>query len=609
MCGIFGYTGFKECTSILFKGLKSLEYRGYDSWGFSFPENGHLVAVKKAGKISEAKNLIDSLPRKIFTGIAHTRWATHGFPNDVNAHPHFDCKMNIAVAHNGIIENHAELKKELQKKGHIFISETDTEVIPHLLEEYYEKDMLYTIKKVMLKLIGAFGLAILSTDEPNVLYGARRGSPLIVGIGSQEMFLSSDVNALIPYTRKVIYLDEDEVVKLTPTSFEISSSEEEKMHKEIYTVPFDVTLLEKGGFPHFMLKEIFEQPNSLHNAFRGRLDYERATSKLGGLELTQSEILSIRNIKLLGCGTSWHAALVGKCLFEELARIPAEVDYSSEFRYRDPILSSDTLVIALSQSGETADTLAAAREAKERKAQVLGICNVVGSSIARECGRGVYLHAGPEIGVASTKAFTSQLVVLTLVAILFARTRGVMSRREGLIALNAIEALPCLAKRVLKKAEQIEKVADLFYRYSNFLYIGRGYQFPIALEGALKLKEISYVHAEGIPAAELKHGPIALIDENMPTVVLATESHILEKVKSNVAEIKARKGKIISIVTEANQEMDDLSDFKFSVSPTPYFLAPILSVIPLQMLAYHIANLRGCDVDKPRNLAKSVTVE
>jgi len=583
MCGIVGYTGSRECSEILLKGLKCLEYRGYDSWGFSFLKDGELVTIKKAGKISEAENFINSFPRNSFTGIAHTRWATHGVPTDINAHPHLDCKMKIAVVHNGIIENYLELKKKLQKKGHKFRSDTDTEVIAHLLEDCYEGDLGYAIKKVMLMLVGAFGLGIIRSDEQNTLYGARRGSPLIVGVGEKEMFLSSDVNALAGYTRKVIYLDEDEVVKLTPTSYEISGLEEDIREKEIHTIAFDATSLEKGGFPHFMLKEIFEQPESLHNAFRGRLDYERATAKLGGLELTESEILSIRDIKLLGCGTSWHAALVGKYLFEELARIPAEVDYSSEFRYRDPIIPPDTLVIAISQSGETADTLAAVREAKAKGAKVLGICNVVGSSIARECGRGVYLHAGPEIGVASTKAFTSQLVVLSLLALLFARIRGKMSRREGLVALNAIEALPC--------------------------YIGRGCQFPIALEGALKLKEISYVHAEGVHAAELKHGPIALIDENMPTVVLATESYILDKVKSNVAEIKARRGRIISVVTEANHEMDELSDFKFSVPPTLYFLTPVLSVIPLQLLAYHIAVLRGCDVDKPRNLAKSVTVE
>jgi len=608
MCGIVAYTGSKNCTEILLKGLKNLEYRGYDSWGFAFVKGKNLVSIKKAGKVSEAENLMDNFPQRSFMGIAHTRWATHGAPTDINAHPHLDCKLRIAIVHNGIIENYSELKRKLQRKGHSFKSETDTEVIVHLLEEYYRGDMVKAIELTMLRLVGAFGLAIICSDEPRALYGARRGSPLIVGIGDGEMFLSSDVNALVNHTRKAIYLDDDEIVKLTPSSFKVFSLKEEKTDKKIHTVPFDATFLEKGGFSHFMLKEIFEQPESLRNVFRGRLDQERATVKLGGLELTDSELLAIRSIRLLGCGTSWHAALVGKYLFEQSARIPAEVDYSSEFRYRDPILSKDTLIIAVSQSGETADTLAAVEEAKKKEAKVLGICNVVGSSIARECGRGVYLHAGPEIGVASTKAFTSQLVALTLLAILLARVRG-MPRREGLIALNAIEALPFLIKRILKKNEEIREIADLIWKYQNFLYIGRNYQFPIALEGALKLKEISYIHAEGIPAAELKHGPIALIDENMPTVVLATESHVLDKVKSNVAEIRARKGRIISVVTEANREMDELSDFKFSVPPAPHYLTPILSTIPLQLLAYYIAVLRGCDVDKPRNLAKSVTVE
>lgn len=608
MCGIVGYTGFRNCSEILLKGLKCLEYRGYDSWGFTFSKKQELITIKRAGKISEAESIVGDFPAESFSGIAHTRWATHGLPTNINAHPHLDCKGKIAIVHNGIIENYMELKKQLHREGHKFKSDTDTEVIVHLLEKYYEGDMLHAIKETMLRLVGTFGLAIVSSYEPGVLYGARRGSPLIVGIGEKEMFLSSDVNALVGHTRRVIYLDEDEIVKLTPGSFEISSLDKEKMEKEIHVVPFDATSIEKGGFPHFMLKEIFEQPESLHNAFRGRIDYQRATAKLGGLEFTESELLSIRSVKLLGCGTSWHAALVGKYLLEELARIPCEVDYSSEFRYRDPILSEDNLVIAISQSGETADTLAAVREAKRKNARVLGICNVVGSSIARECGRGIYLHAGPEIGVASTKAFTSQLIVLALLSILLGRIRG-MPRRDALVALNAIESIPSLVARVLKKAEKIEEIANLIWKYRNFLYVGRGYQFPIALEGALKLKEISYIHAEGIPAAELKHGPIALIDENMPTVVLATESCILDKVKSNVAEIKARKGRIISIITEANHEMDEVSDFKFSVPPAPHFLAPVLSVIPLQLLAYYIAVLRGCDVDKPRNLAKSVTVE
>ena len=608
MCGIVGYTGRRSCAKILLEGLKSLEYRGYDSWGFSFIKDNHLLTIKRAGKISEAENLIDSFPHDSFTGIAHTRWATHGSPDHINAHPHLDCTSEIAIVHNGIIENYSLLKSVLEKEGHTFKSDTDSEVIAHLLEKYYRGDMIEALKEAMLRLVGTFGLAIICSREPGVVYGARRGSPLVVGIGEKEMFLSSDVNALVVHTRKVVYVDDDEIVRVTPTSFEISSLEKEKVEKKIFTVSFSKASLEKGGFPHFMLKEIFEQPESLRNAFRGRLDYKRATAKLGGLELTDSELLAVRGIKLVACGTSWHAAIIGKYLFEELSSIPAEVEYASEFRYRDPVIPKDTLVIAISQSGETADTLAAIKEAKKKGAKVLGICNVVGSSMARECGRGVYLHAGPEIGVASTKAFTSQLLVLTLLAVLIGRIRG-MSRRDGLMALNAIEALPSQVNRILKRAGRVEEIANLTWKYNNFLYVGRGYQYPVALEGALKLKEISYVHAEGIQAAELKHGPIALIDENMPTVVLAPESYILDKVKSNVAEIKARKGRIISVVTEANREMDELSDFKFSVPPAPHFLTPILSVVPLQLLSYYIAVLRGCDVDKPRNLAKSVTVE
>ena len=608
MCGIVGYVGSREAGEILLKGIKRLEYRGYDSWGFAFLKDKKIVTLKRAGKISDANISSLYFPTDSYTGIAHTRWATHGSPNEVNAHPHLDCESKIAIVHNGIIENYTSLKQELEEEGHIFKSETDSEVIAHMLEEYFCGDMVEALKEVMLRLVGTFGLAIISSYQPGKLYGVRKGSPLIIGVGNKEMFLSSDVNALVRYTRKVIYLEDDEVVSLTPDSFSISSLKESQIDKQIHTIPFGAVALEKKGFSHYMLKEIYEQPESLHNTFRGRLDYEKATTKLGGLDLTPSDLQQIKNVKLLGCGTSWHAALIGKHLLEDLAGIPAEVDYASEFRYRNPILQEDTLVIALSQSGETADTLAAVKEAKKRGARVLGVCNVVGSSIARECGRGIYLHAGPEIGVASTKAFTSQVLALTMLSIFLGRMRN-LSYSDGLIALNAIEALPSQIEKILKKADILKKIAEVTYHYKNFLYIGRGYQFPVALEGALKLKEISYVHAEGMPAAELKHGPIALIDENMPTVVLATESPILDKVKSNVAEIKARKGRILSIITEANHEMDELSDFTFTVSPVPEFLAPILSVIPLQLLAYYIAILRGCDVDKPRNLAKSVTVE
>jgi len=609
MCGIIAYVGSKDARSVLLEGLKRLEYRGYDSWGLVFLNKERLVSLKRVGKISQVgpDTLEDEFSFLPHIGVGHTRWATHGAPNETNAHPHFDCHHQLGIVHNGIIENYLPLKKELEKRGHIFRSETDSEVIAHLLEEYYSGDMIDALRQVMLRLVGTFGLAVISPLHPGMLYGARRGSPLIVGVGNAEMFLTSDVGAIVSHTRQVIYLEDNEIVSISSDSFSTSDLNG-IVKKQIEEVSLDFTSLSKGGYEHFMLKEIFEQPESLYNAFRGRLDYQLATARLGGLDLTFSELQKIQRIKILACGTAWHAGLVGKYLFEDLAGIWTDIEYASEFRYRNFVLPPNSLVLAVSQSGETADTLAAVREARQKGAKVLGICNVVGSSIARECRRGVYLHAGPEIGVASTKAFTSQVLVLTLLALCLGRQRN-LSRRQGLVTLNAIEALPDLARRTLKKAHHLKEIAEVTYAKGNFLYIGRGYQYPVAMEGALKLKEISYVHAEGLPAAELKHGVIALIDEEMPTVVLAPESPILDKTKLNVAEIKARQGRIISIVSEASREMDDLSDFKFSIPRTTEFLTPILSVIPLQLLAYYIAVLRGCDVDKPRNLAKSVTVE
>jgi len=609
MCGIIAYVGSKDARSVLLEGLKRLEYRGYDSWGLVFLNEERLVSLKRVGKISQVgpdalKDEFSFLPH---IGVGHTRWATHGAPNEINAHPHFDCHHQLGIVHNGIIENYLPLKKELEKQGHVFQSETDSEVIAHLLEECYSGDMVNALRQIMLRLVGTFGLTVISSLHPGMLYGARRGSPLIVGVGDGEMFLTSDVGAIVSHTRQVIYLEDNEIVSISSDSFSTSNLNG-MVKKKIEEVTFDAVSLNRDGYDHFMLKEIFEQPESLYNAFRGRLDYQMATVKLGGLDLTFSELQEVQRIKILACGTAWHAGLVGKYLFEDLAGIWTDVEYASEFRYRNFVLPDKTLVLAISQSGETADTLAAVSEAKQKGVKVLGICNVVGSSIARQCRRGVYLHAGPEIGVASTKAFTSQVLVLTLLALYLGRQRN-LSRRQGLVTLNAIEALPELARRTLKKAHLLEEIAQATYAHTNFLYIGREYQYPIALEGALKLKEISYVHAEGLPAAELKHGIIALIDEQMPTVVLAPESPILDKTKSNVAEIRARQGRIISVITEANREMDDLSDFKFSIPRTTEFLTPILSVIPLQLLAYYIAVLRGCDVDKPRNLAKSVTVE
>ncbi len=609
MCGIIAYVGSKDARSVLLEGLKRLEYRGYDSWGLVFLNEERLVSLKRVGKISQVGSdaLEDEFSFSPHIGVGHTRWATHGAPNETNAHPHFDCHHQLGIVHNGIIENYLPLKKELEKQGHVFQSETDSEVIAHLLEECYSGDMVDALRQIMLRLVGTFGLTVISSLHPGMLYGARRGSPLIVGVGDGEMFLTSDVGAIVSHTRQVIYLEDNEIVSISSDSFSTSNLNG-MVKKKIEEVTFDAVSLNRGGYDHFMLKEIFEQPESLYNAFRGRLDYQMATVKLGGLDLTFSELQEVQRIKILACGTAWHAGLVGKYLFEDLAGIWTDVEYASEFRYRNFVLPDKTLVLAISQSGETADTLAAVSEAKQKGVKVLGICNVVGSSIARQCRRGVYLHAGPEIGVASTKAFTSQVLVLTLLALYLGRQRN-LSRRQGLVTLNAIEALPELARRTLKKAYLLEEIAQATYAHTNFLYIGREYQYPIALEGALKLKEISYVHAEGLPAAELKHGIIALIDEQMPTVVLAPESPILDKTKSNVAEIRARQGRIISVITEANREMDDLSDFKFSIPRTTEFLTPILSVIPLQLLAYYIAVLRGCDVDKPRNLAKSVTVE
>ena len=565
-----------------------------------------LQVQRCVGKISEATALDALAPAP--AGIGHTRWATHGPPTEANAHPHCDGSGRIAVVHNGIIENAPALRKELEGKGATFRSDTDTEVIPHLIAEHYGDDPVAALRATIGRLVGAFAIGVIFADRPRELYGARRGSPMAIGVGEDEMFLASDPSAMVVHTRKVIYLDDDDMVRLTPGECHVEHVEHGQVDRQMHEVPFDATALDMEGFESFMLKEIHEQPDSLRNAFAGRLLFDDATAKLDGLGLTESELRRIKQIKILGCGTSWHAGLVGKYMFEELARIPTEVDYAAEFRYRNPIVPHDCLVIAISQSGETADTLAGVREAKLRGATVAGVCNVVGSSIARECGRGTYLHAGPEIGVASTKAFTGQLVVLALMALRMGRLRD-LSRQQALEGLNMIQSLPGLANRALQQNDAVRAIAEEVCHAPNFLFIGRRYQFPTALEGALKLKEISYVHAEGLQAAELKHGPIALVDESMPTVVLATESDILDKIRSNVQEIKARHGRIIAVVTEGNAVLDDLCDWKVEVPQTLEYLAPILTVLPLQLLAYHIATLRGCNVDKPRNLAKSVTVE
>ncbi len=607
MCGIIGYTGDRPVADLLMQGLNLLEYRGYDSWGLATVTDEGIRVVRRVGKISDAGGG-DVFSAVASAGVGHTRWATHGAASEANAHPHTDGRNTVAVVHNGIIENAPDLRKSLEGNGVVFRSETDTEVIPHLLAECYEGDPIAAMTSVMRRLIGAFAIGVVFADRPGELYAARRGSPLAIGVGAEDMFLASDPSAFVAHTRQVVYLDDDDVAVLLPNEFHVHHVEHGRVDREIEEVPYAAAALSHDGYESFMLKEIFEQPESLENAFRGRLLVDDAMARLDGLKLTDSELRRIRGIKILGCGTSWHAGLLGRYFLEELCRMPTEVDYAAEFRYRNPIVEEHTLVLGMSQSGETADTLAAVREAQQRGATVAGICNVVGSSLARECGRGIYLHAGPEIGVASTKAFTSQVLVLALLAIRLGRMRG-LSRQAAIEALAAIQSLPALLRRVLDQEEAVRALAGDVYTCSNFLFIGRGYQFPVALEGALKLKEISYVHAEGLQAAELKHGPIALVDEDMPTVVLATESSVLDKVKSNVEEIRARHGRILGIVTEGCREMDGLCERTIEVPPTLEFLTPVLSVVPLQLLAYHVAKLRGCNVDKPRNLAKSVTVE
>jgi glucosamine--fructose-6-phosphate aminotransferase (isomerizing) len=609
MCGIIGYIGAKRCLPILIEGLKRLEYRGYDSAGVAIlcPD---LRVEKAVGKISVLEEHVRRTPLEGTVGIGHTRWATHGEPNVTNAHPHVDCKGKISVIHNGIIENYAVLKKNLQNRGHAFRTETDTEVLAHLIEEFYEGDLEAAVRSALKMVEGTYGLAVLHADQPRTIVGARNGSPLIVGIGDGEYFVASDVSAILRHTRRVIYLDDHEMVTLSDAGPNITTVEsgDAAVSKETTHVDWDLDMIEKGGFEHFMLKEIFEQPQTIRNAFRGRLVWDDGDAHLGGLNLSADELRRVKRLGFIGCGTSWHAALLGEYMIEEVARIPVEVEYASEFRYRNPIVEEGTITFVISQSGETIDTLAAMREAKRKGAATLGIVNVVGSTIAREADGGIYLHAGPEIGVASTKAFTSQATVLAILTLLLGRLRN-MSRQEGRRLISAIEALPGQIEQILAQDQEIKEIAAVYHHHNNFLYLGRGPNFPVALEGALKLKEISYVHAEGYPAAEMKHGPIALIDENMPVVVLCTRDGGYQKILGNVEEVKARKGRIIAVATEGDRNIIKKADHTITIPETLNLLTPILSVIPLQLLAYHIAVLRGCDVDRPRNLAKSVTVE
>ena len=616
MCGIVGYIGKRNVINILIDGLKRLEYRGYDSAGVAFWKDDKIEVLKMAGKVTELEKILVGVGSSSNIGIAHTRWATHGIPNDINAHPHIDCTGNIAVVHNGIVENYQSLKTKLEREGHIFKSQTDTEVIAHLLEEFYRiyGDVEVAVRNLFFEVKGTFGLAIISSYEPDKIIVARRGSPIAIGIGEGENVAASDATAIIGITRNVIFLDDDEYAVITRDNVSVKKVDHRKfavseLDKEIFKIEFELEQIEKGGFPHFMLKEIFEQPESIMNSMRGRVLIEQGDAKLGGLSDVMDKVLNARRFIIAACGTSWHAGLVGKYMIEQLAKVPVVVEYASEFRYRDPVIYPDDVAWFISQSGETADTLAALRLVKERGATALGIVNVVGSTIARESDAGVYIHAGPEIGVASTKAFTSQLVVLALITLLVGRRNGNISLEQGRKIAEEIMKLSEKVREILKLNNFIEEIADKFKDHRNFLYLGRGYNYPVALEGALKLKEISYIHAEGYPAAEMKHGPIALIDENMPVVFIAPRDSIYEKVLSNMEEVKARRGKIISIITEPDEKVVKISDYVIQIPQTIEMLMPILTVIPLQLLAYHIAVKRGCDVDQPRNLAKSVTVE
>ncbi len=596
---------------VLVDGLRRLEYRGYDSAGVTILSNGGLVTCKTAGKIADLELVLGNgrAPQGTI-GIAHTRWATHGSPTTENAHPITDCSGDFAVVHNGIVENASVLRQELSARGHVFRSETDTEVIAHLIEAAFTDSLEHAVRAALQRIDGAYGLAIMSARDPGRIVVARHGSPLLLGIGENgEYFVASDAAAVLAHTRHVIYLDDGEMAVLSPDGYRTMAITGGDITKEIQRIAWDLAEIEKGGHPHFMLKEIFEQPETLRNTMRGRLLESEGTAKLGGVTFSNEELRAFGNITITACGTSWHAALIGEYMLEELVRIPVEVEYASEFRYRSPVVDRNSLVIAISQSGETADTLAALREAKSRGAKVMGIVNVVGSTIARESDCGIYLHAGPEIGVASTKAFTSQVVALTLFTLMLGRIRGTIGLDEGREIVAALRALPDQVQRVLEQSDRIRELAATYRDASNFLYLGRGYNFPTALEGALKLKEISYIHAEGLPAAEMKHGPIALIDANMPVVIVAPNDAVYAKVVSNVQEVKARHGRIIAIVSEGNGDLGDLVDHRIAVPASSGLLTPVLTTIPLQLLAYHVAVMRGCDVDMPRNLAKSVTVE
>ncbi len=608
MCGIVGYLGPREATGILIDGLRRMEYRGYDSAGIAVLNGSGLKVRKAAGKLSALVDILQTDRPTGTVGIGHTRWATHGAPTTSNAHPHTSDDGRIAVIHNGIIENSTSIRKALARRGHTFTSETDTEVLAHLIGEYYQGSLEEAVASALRDVDGAYGIAVVSADEPDLLVAARKGSPLLVGVGDDEWFVASDASAILEHTRSVVYLDDGEMVVLTRVGYRVRTLEVSRIDKPVNQIEWDLATIERGGFSHFMLKEIFEQPESLCNTLRGHLLEEEGSARLHGLNLSDEELGQFNRIIITACGTSWHAALIGEYMLEEMARIPVEVEYASEFRYRNPIVDERTLVVAISQSGETADTLAAIKEAKRRGARTLGLVNVVGSTIAREVDGGLYLRAGPEVGVASTKAFTSQVGALALLTLRLARLRH-LSVLEGREFIHALQRIPVQIQSILDRADAVETLAKQFHTATNALYLGRGVNFPVALEGALKLKEISYIHAEGYPAAEMKHGPIALIDENMPVIFIAPKDAVHSKIVSNIEEVKARGGKVIALITEGDTEIQRLADATFPIPETIDLLSPLLTGIPLQLFSYYVAVLRGCNVDQPRNLAKSVTVE
>jgi glucosamine--fructose-6-phosphate aminotransferase (isomerizing) len=613
MCGIVAYLGDAEACPIILKGLKRLEYRGYDSAGVALL-NGKLDVYKRKGKVQDLEDVLKDKNLHAHIGMGHTRWATHGEPNDVNAHPHFSSDSKLAIIHNGIIENYAVLKQELINKGHQFKSDTDSEVLIHFIE-YIQKDnhcdLEEAVRLALTQVVGAYAIVVMSQDKPDQLIAARKGSPLVIGVAKngQEFLLASDATPIIEYTNQVVYLNDFEIAVMRKGSLSIKNTEDMPMTPYIQQLDIELESIEKNGFEHFMLKEIFEQPNSVRDSMRGRLIASQNHVVLGGIQKYLDYLLNAKRMIIVACGTSWHAGLVAEYIIEELARIPVEVEYASEFRYRNPIINKNEVVLAISQSGETADTLAALELAKSKGAIIFGVCNVVGSSIARVTHEGAYTHAGPEIGVASTKAFTAQVTVLSLMALMIARKRGTITLEEYSNLVQDLDAIPNKIVEALKLNDKIKKLAEIYKDARNFLYLGRGYNFPVALEGALKLKEISYIHAEGYPAAEMKHGPIALIDEEMPVVVIATRDSSYDKVVSNIQEVKARKGQVIAVVTKGDTLIPKMVDHVIEIPATNECLMPLLSVIPLQLLAYHVAVLRGCNVDQPRNLAKSVTVE